>query len=102
VLIRTDLSVEQQLVQAVHAAYEAGKKDPSQAIHSTVICAVPDEASLLHAEERLKRHGISSTIFREPDIGNQATALCSEPISGALRKAFSIYPLWRVQEPVCV
>lgn len=33
-------------------------------------------------------------MFLEPDLGDQATALATEPISGELRKTLSKYPLW--------
>jgi hypothetical protein len=95
VLVRKDLPPAQQLVQAVHAAHEAGIRfgDPSL-ISSVVVCSVPDEPSLLRSKEALDSQGIKSYIFREDDFGDQATALSSEPLWGSRRKAFSRYPLW--------
>lgn len=94
-LVRKDLSPAQQLVQAVHAAHEAGIRfgDPSL-ISSVVVCSVPDEQSLLHSKEALDSQGIRSYVFKEPDVNDQATALASEPLWGSRRKAFSRYPLW--------
>lgn len=94
-LVRTDLTESQQLCQAVHAAHEAGIRfgDP-QRISSVVVCSVPDEASLLLAKEKLDRFGIRSSVFVEPDLSDQSTALATEPIVGVQRKALSRYPLW--------
>ena len=94
-LVRTDLPENQQLVQAVHAAHEAGIRfgDPHR-ISSVVVCSVPDEDHLLRAKEKLDHFGIRSSVFIEPDMQNQSTALATEPIWGRLRKAFSNYPLW--------
>ena len=95
-LVRTDLPVQQQLVQAVHAAYEAGKhlagEDPT--IDSAVICSVRNEKELLKAEHRLGFDRIQTVLFREPDIGNEATALATEPLVPDRRKPLSRYQLW--------
>jgi len=53
---------------------------------------VPNEISLLNEKERLDFHGIPHVIFREPDIGDQATALATAPTTD--KKFFSRYKLW--------
>jgi hypothetical protein len=96
VLVRTDLPVPQQLVQAVHAAYEAGKHlagDGSE-IDSAVVCNVRNEEELLKAEHRLHLDGIRTVLFREPDIGDEATALATEPLDPSRRRPLSRYQLW--------
>ena len=60
-----------------------------------VALEVPDEDRLLAAHERLEHRGIQSVLFREPDRNNEATALCTEPVMGKIRKIFSKYSLWR-------
>ena len=60
---------------------------------------VPDEAALLAAQERAELRGIRTVLFREPDFGDIATALCTEPIGDEERKVFSSYPLWKEPEP---
>ena len=97
--VRTDLPTAQQIVQSVHAAYEAGIRfgDPNN-IASVVVCSVPNEEELLRTKERLDSREIRSYVFREPDIGGQATAIATEPIYGPQRKVLSRYPLWEPQE----
>ena len=98
VLVRTDLPLPQQLVQAVHASHEAGKLHAQgnpydDRIFSVVVCQVPSEYHLMKAYDRIKNRGIEVSLFREPDIDNQATALATEPVSD--RKFFSKFKLWR-------
>jgi hypothetical protein len=97
VLVCGDLSLPQQLCQAVHAAHESGihLAEKKEDISSVVVCSVPREDDLLKADFDLKRLGIRSVIFREPDLGNRATALATEPLNGDSRKFLSRYPLWK-------
>jgi len=97
VIVRKDLPVAQQLVQAAHAAHESGLhlcEDKSK-VNFLVALEVSDEERLLEAHERLQDRGIDTILFREPDRENEATALCTEPIRGNRRKIFSKYSLWR-------
>ena len=96
--VRTDLPLAQQIVQAVHAAYEAGRDYARDAPEndqrfSVVICQIPNEQKLLFEYERLRSNGVVATLFREPDIGSQATAFATEPVAD--RKFFSRYQLWK-------
>lgn len=96
-VVRIDLPIEQQIVQASHAAYEAGVHFCTfNTSNSLVVCKVNSEYELLCEQERLCRHGIKFIVFREPDIGNQATAFCTEPIDDSRRKLFTKYKLWRL------
>jgi hypothetical protein len=45
--------------------------------------------------KELADKGIDCQIFREPDIGNQATALASRPLRGAEREAFKRFQLMK-------
>lgn len=96
-LVCGDLSLAQQMCQAVHAAHESGihLSDKNNGISSVVICSVPSEDDLLKADFDLKRRGIRSVIFKEPDLENRATALATEPLNGEFRKLLSRYPLWK-------
>ena len=94
-LVRADLTTEQQLVQAVHAAHNAGLDFPAPKHLSVVVCSVPDEESLYQAAEHIYLRGIQLTLFSEPDLSGQATALATEPVCLRQRRIFSRYPLWR-------
>ena len=97
VLIRTDLPLAQQMVQSIHAAYEAAGKfdDNTSQTHSTVLCQVKSEKDLIKAAYKLELAGIQHHIFKEPDIGNQSTALCTEPLTQDRRREFSNWKLWK-------
>lgn len=40
-------------------------------------------------------NGIRQYLFTESDLGDQATAFATEPISGEKRKVFRKFPLWK-------
>ena len=48
-----------------------------------VLCAVSSQARLLAAADHLFRNEVRFTLFREPDRGDEATALATEPLAGA-------------------
>jgi len=60
-----------------------------------VICAVKSEKKLYQQIKYLKSIGISYRAFYEPDIGNECTAVASEPIKNNQRHLFSKYMLWK-------
>lgn len=103
-IVREDLPLEHQLVQAVHAAYEIGQRvaDPRPEPDYSVVLSVPDEAALMRAYARLTEHGIPVHLFREADLGDEATALASAPVVGEERKRFSRYPLWKPGVSTCI
>ncbi len=105
VLVRTDIPLEQQLVQACHAAQQSGASFPEHAAASSlIVCTVPDRAALVAARERMTRYGIRSEMFFEPSWDMGFSALASEPIT-ARKQRFSMntYPLFMapaaLQEP---
>lgn len=61
------------------------------------MCSVPDESALRHAATVCGLNGIRHYLFIENDLGDQATAFATEPISGETRKAFKKFPLWKPQ-----
>jgi hypothetical protein len=93
--VRNDLPHPHQVVQACHACIEATRAFlPSDHEHPfLVICGVRDERRLGHCRDRLDRAGIRYRAFFEPDLGNQLTALASEPLRGARRDFFRHCPL---------
>ena len=95
-IVRTDLPIEQQVVQACHAAYEAGLRlaTPSPDTDYSVICSVDSEEELRAAHRALLRQRIPCLLFHESDMDDQATALAAAPVVGDQRKAFKDFPLW--------
>jgi len=103
VLVRKDLSTPQQAVQACHAAIEAAISFGRLPDHpSVIICGIDTEAKLDNALRRLTTLGIKCHAFREPDIGNQLTAIASEPIYGEQRRIFRQYQLLQERRPALI
>ena len=96
VLVRRDIPLEQQMVQACHAALEAGFAFEAPSITSSlIVCTVPDRLALLEAEERLARYSIRTKLFFEPDWEMGHSALASEPIHvKKQRYILAKYPLF--------
>jgi len=53
-----------------------------------VLGKVKDEPELLKWADRLDAFGIKFSIFREPDMDNQATAIATEPLYNRKRSVF--------------
>lgn len=85
VITRKDLSPGYQAVQSTHAALdflmEHREAGATWHAESNFLCllSVPDEASLEQLAQEAQRKCIRFTIFREPDIDNQVTAIALEP-----------------------
>ena len=97
VLVRADLPLVQQLVQASHACLQAGARfpQPKEPCH-LVVLTVASQAYLRQAVERLmEQGGIGMETFWEPDDTLVFMASCSEPVSGQARRWFKRYALWR-------
>lgn len=97
VIVREDISLEQQIVQACHAALEAGFAFVAPAVTSSlIVLTVPDREALLQAQERLQRYGIAHEMFFEPDGGMGYSALATEPILEKKKRfVFKRYPLFQ-------
>lgn len=89
VIVRKDLTPPQRAVQSAHAAIEAGRAFlPPNTKHDDclenhphlVICEVKDEKKLKSTEKKLQENQIQYRVFKEPDIGDQMTAIATEPI----------------------
>lgn len=82
-------------MQSCHAAIEAAKAYPDrlEPHPHLVLCAVENEQELQNAYAQLTSQGIRLQAFREPDIGNQLTAIASEPLAGEARRAFRHFKL---------
>jgi len=95
-LIRTDLPINQQTVQAIHAAHDAGRFfcSPKDSVPSVVVCRTPNETTLRREASRLEDLGIRVAVFTEPDRNNEITALATEPLGPESRRIFAKWQLW--------
>ena len=82
--MRSDLTSAQQTVQAIHAALALALDPGMDGLFSThphlVLAKVKDERELLKWADKLDAKGVKFSVFREPDIGDKATALATEPL----------------------
>lgn len=90
ILVRTDLSPAQQLVQSCHAAMEATHKYGLPERTHLVVCELSE--SIEYAEYYLSKHGVQFQTFYENDI-SEHTAICTEPIYGDKRNLFKKFNL---------
>lgn len=99
VLVRTDISIEQQLVQSSHAAAEAGRRfyRPEHGIASLIVLAVPNREALLSAQEKVLLKGIDCDLFFEPDWEMGHSALGTRPLLDVERKLMRSWPLWTLE-----
>lgn len=95
ILVRRDLSPEQILVQSCHAVAESARKFvPIDMEHPHfVVCGVKDETALKKAYRKIQEQNIQCCAFYEADIGDQMTALATEPVYEATRRHFRNYQL---------
>lgn len=92
---RQDISPEYQLVQTAHAALELGnqlKPEQVKDLHFTC-CGVVDLEGLYQVQNVLDLLGYHYVAFREPDIGNELTAIAVEPIAENKRGILRNYKL---------
>lgn len=72
-------------MQSAHACIDFQHQHPDIASkwnkesNYLVFLSVPNESELERYIERFKEHNLKHTVFREPDIGNQITAVAVEP-----------------------
>lgn len=75
VLVRKDLPESYRAVQAGHAVAAWLLHDQSWKNETLVYLSVPNEVSLYRWADKLDLKGINWVGFKEPDIGNQMTAM---------------------------
>ena len=86
----------------MHAALDFVVKNPTIALdwHNSnyLVClAASDEAELNSLIDKCTMRGLEFSVFREPDLNNEITAICIEP-SEQTQKVVSNYPLMFKQE----
>jgi hypothetical protein len=89
------LPLEQQIVQACHAAHESGLNFPSDNTLSLVLCKAKNELSLMRQIDILRSNNIPHVVFKEPDMNNEITALATGPLTDDQRQLLSHWQLWR-------
>ena len=98
VVTRRDLPIGTQALQSGHAAIDFQHQHPSEAKewHSKsnylVFLTVANEEELIKLTTKAILLGIKHTVFREPDLDNQITAVAFEATDAA-RKLTSSCPL---------
>ena len=105
VITRRDLPLAIQAVQATHAAIDFQHEHPAESSHwqrhsnYLAILTTEDEKSLIDLIVKASLRGIKYTVFREPDINNEITAVALEPTPDS-KKLCSSLPLLG-KEKVC-
>lgn len=106
VVTRKDIGLAYGGVQAAHAAIDFQYQHPVEAqewqtkSNYLVFLTVADEEALIKLITKAILTGIKHTIFREPDLNNEITAVAFEP-SDATRRLTSSCPLLG-KEVACV
>jgi len=77
VLVRKDLSESYQAVQAGHAVAEWLLRDRTWKNETLVYLGVDKEQDLVDWKDKLNYKNIKYAEFREPDIGNELTAIAA-------------------------
>lgn len=99
-MVRIDLPIHDQIVQACHACYESainyGKNDTY-----LVLLQAKDQNELVECSKICNNHDIQHHMFYEPDHAEEIgefpmgfTAICAEPLYGKRRELFKDCELW--------
>ena len=87
VITRSDLPLSYQAVQSGHAGIQFQHEHPEIAKHwhensnYLIFLSVKDEERLKRLIDIAELNNIKHSVFREPDIGNEITAIALEPSS---------------------
>ena len=79
----------------MHALIESTKAFNTSTHPHLVFCNVRDIGRLNNAAKKIHKHGIKFKPFYEPDIGNEFTALATEPLRGDKRKHLKDFQLMK-------
>ena len=90
-IVRKDLSTGYKIVQTAHAVADFAKEHSEQfnswKLGSNYLCCLEaSEFKIWRIVDTLKDKGVKFTIFREPDIGNEMTAIAVESLPKDLHK----------------
>lgn len=98
IIVRADLSLGQQAVQGLHALQEFNEEHPwvtsrwYTSSNTLALLSTPNERTLGVLLRKARDRNIPVSAFREPDRGNEMTALVLGPegksLTGGLRLAY--------------
>lgn len=100
-IVRTDLPLADQILQAAHAAQEAGARWGVPPRCHLVLLAVQDGQALREVEAACRMRNVAALAFEEPDPASGRhepmgkTALCTAPLPSAARRLFRRLAAWR-------
>lgn len=86
VIVRSDIPTEHQAVQISHAAlqFQHQHSDIAKLWHDTdnrlVFLSVKNEEAILELKEKAAKLNIPYSLFLEPDMGHQYTAIALAPL----------------------
>jgi len=101
VIVRKDIPLLHQVVQAGHAAHEAGKRfGTTDKINNLIYLQVNDKQELIHAMEHLEMNNVSVNAYFEPDYRFGLTAIATQYISDTSRKFLKKFSLWNPKEAI--
>ena len=96
VITRRDLSLSSQAVQAGHAAFQAASELRFNTHPHFVYLTVKNLSRLSMVTENLLNQNLKTTIWREPDLNNEITAVAIGPVvSKEDRKLFKKFQLMK-------
>lgn len=96
VVTRDDLPPSQQAVQGIHAAREFTARHPDidtewyERSNHLALLAVKGEEALHRLLASAEVHGLRFAAFREPDRGNELTAIALEPAAKRLCRSIPL------------
>ena len=95
VIVRKDLPSVYQTVQGTHAAIEQFRASEINYHPSVIYVVVKDEKKLKKVANDLLDQGINFSIFKDPmpEIGDEMTAICTEPLEGEKREFMKKFQL---------
>lgn len=97
-ITHNELPADYQIPQAMHAAMEFSQQYKEECAmwyfhsNSVIVLAAKNDRELWEFSQKLKREGLKYSEFREPDIGNELTAIAIVP-NERVKKLCANFPL---------
>lgn len=98
VIVRTDMELQNIIVQSAHAAYESGLAYKNHADRTSIIVLqVKSELYLRDVYNMLQRKNIQCTMYKEHSLGLGYTAIGTEALTQEQRSVLKKYKLLKVK-----